>query len=152
VLLLASVIVAMHVFATALGHRLQLRTERERLRQVAETKREEFSESASEQTARIAAIRSAPRSPWHDRGRTYLPWLPRFIVGAMFLGGAAGAIFLSGAIGHRASPTGIVVGATSFAVVSGWFAFLGGNFYGVFRQGFRDALTGERENGNSSAR
>src|SRR5262249_21122592 len=94
----------------------------------------------AEQSAKLQAIRSSPRSPWHGRGCTYLPWLPRLVVGAMLVGGLGGTILLSGTIGHRASIEGIIVGAASFAVLGGWISFLGGNFYGVFRHGFREAL------------
>jgi hypothetical protein len=69
-----------------------------------------------------------------------LPWLPRFVFLATLLGAGGGTLVLAILIGHRASPAGILVGAGSFAVLAGWCAFLCGNFYGVFRHGFRDAL------------
>jgi hypothetical protein len=140
-ILLSVAVVVMHVFATALGTKLQARTEQERLRQRAvQPKNIETNESASEQSAKLQAIRSAPRSPWHARGCTYLPWLPRLVMGAMIVGGITGGALLGGTIGHRTSFEGIIVGAASFAVLGGWLSFLGGNFYGVFRDGFRDAL------------
>lgn len=143
VLLLAAVIVAMHVFATALGTRLQSRMERERLRR-APSDRDESIALAAERSAKLAAIRLGPRSPWHGRGCTYLPWLPRFVVAGMVLGGVAGTLVLEGLIGHRTTPAGIAVGAISFAVLGGWLAFLCGNFFGVFRHGFREALVAEQ--------
>ena len=93
----------------------------------------------------IQAIRSAPRSPWHGRGGTYLPWLPRLVVGTMVVGGLAGGLLLGGTIGHRTSLEGIIVGAASFAVLGGWISFLAGNFYGVFRHGFREALAEQQK-------
>ncbi len=143
VLVMATVVVAMHVFATALGTRLQSRMEKARLWN-APLECDESVALAAERSAKLAAIRLGPRSPWHGRGCTYLPWLPRFIVVGMVLGGVAGMLVLEGAIGHRTTPAGIAVGATSFAVLSGWFAFLCGNFYGVFRHGFREALADEQ--------
>ena len=146
VLLLAVAVVVMHVFATALGTRLQSRTEQERLRQrAAQPKGDKSISSASERFAKIQAIRSAPRSPWHGRGCTYLPWLPRLVISAMILGGLAGAILLGGTIGQHTSLEGIIVGAVSCAVLTGWIAFLCGNFYGVFRHGFREALAEEQK-------
>lgn len=146
ILLLAVAVVVMHVFATALGTKLQSRTEQAQLRlQAAQPEINESSTSASEQTAKLRAIRSAPRSPWHGRGCTYLPWLPRLVIGAMLVGGLVGGISLGGAIGHRTSLEGIIVGAVSFAVLGGWISFLGGNFYGVFRHGFREAIAEQQK-------
>src|SRR4029079_11182210 len=134
------------VFATALGTRLQLRSEQEQLRQQAvQPKTIELTLSASEQSAKLKAIRSAPRSPWHGRGSTYLPWLPRLVVGAVIVGGVGGGVLLGGTIGHRTSLEGIIVGAASFAVLGGWMSFLCGNFYGVFRHGFREALAADKQ-------
>jgi hypothetical protein len=146
VILLTVAVVGMHVLATALGTSLQSRIEHKRLVQhSAPLKIDAESASPSEQSANLQAIRSAPRSPWHGRGGTYLPWLPRLVVGAMLLGGLGGGIFLGGAIGHRTSVEGIIVGAASFAVLGGWISFLGGNFYGVFRHGFREALAEQKK-------
>ncbi len=142
VLLLAVAVIVMHVFATALGTRLQLRTEQEQLRQLAtQPSVYKSSTSAPDQSAKLQAIRLAPRSPWHGRGGTYLPWLPWLVVGAMLVGGLGGGALLGGTIGRRTSLEGIIVGAASFAVLAGWISFLGGNFYGVFRHGFRQALS-----------
>jgi hypothetical protein len=146
IILLSSAVVVMHVFATALGTKLQARTEQERFRQRAvQPKIIETNEAVSEQSAKLQAIRSAPRSPWHGRGCTYLPWLPRLVVGAMLAGGLGGGILLGGTIGHRTSIEGIIVGAASFAVLGGWISFLGGNFYGVFRHGFREAVAEQQK-------
>jgi hypothetical protein len=111
VLVVAGAVIFMHVFATALSHRLQARTESER----------------------------------RLRQSLYLPWLTRFVMVAMLFGGLAGTLFLSGMLGDRTSPEGILVGALSFAVLGGWVSFLGGNFYGVFRHGFREALAEEQK-------
>ncbi len=146
VVLLAVSVVVMHVFATGLGTRLQIRTEQEQFRRLtADPTGVQSSASASERSAKLESIRSAPRSPWHGRGCTYLPWLPKLVVSAMALAGLAGSLVLSGLIGDRTSPAGIVVGAVSFAILGGWIAFLGGNFYGVFRHGFREALAEQQK-------
>ena len=63
----------------------------------------------------------------------------------MVAGAFFGIVLLSGTIGHRASFEGIVVGAGSFAVLGGWISFLIGNFYGVFRHGFREALAEQQK-------
>jgi len=60
------------------------------------------------------------------------------------LGALIGALLLSGLIGGRSSPAGIIVGSMSVAVVAGWFAFVGYSFYGVVRHGLRDAMTQDR--------
>jgi hypothetical protein len=146
IILLAVAVVVMHVFATALGTRLQSRTEQERLRQqAAQPKSHEANTYASERSAKLQAIRSAPRSPWHGRGSTFLPWLPRLIVAAMIIGGISGGFLIGGTIGHRASFGGIIVGSASFAVLGGWISFLVGNFCGVFRHGFREAVAEQQK-------
>jgi len=145
VILLGVSIVAMHVAATLIGTRLQARSEQEQLRQrTAQTACDQPSNRASEDFVRLASIQRAPRSPWHSRGSTYLPWLPRLVVGAMIFGGVGGTVLLSGLIGDRSSVEGIVVGAASFAILGGWISFICGNFYGVFRHGFREALADQQ--------
>jgi len=139
-LLLATTVIAMHVFATVIGSRLRSRTDEEQAIHASEPPSAEAITLALQKRKNLAAIHAAPRSPWHGRYSTYLPWLPQLIVSAMVLGGVAGALLLSGTIAHRTSAAGIVVGATSFAVLAGWVSFLCGNFYGVFRHGFREAL------------
>jgi hypothetical protein len=139
VILIASTVVSMHIFATTIGHRLQSRTEKERRLKPAQLS-DDWIELIPQRSAKLAAIRSAPRSPWHDRGTTYLPWLPRLVMAAITLGGISGALLLGGLIGNRTSLPGILVGSVSFAVLAGWISFLGGNFFGVFRHGFQDAL------------
>jgi len=148
---LATAVVAMHVFATALGHSLRAKSDAAQVRKLTNAPGESPHESAAVRSATIAAIRSAPRSPWHGHRSIYLPWLSRLIIGAMLFGGFAGALLLSGIIGNRASPEGIAVGAVSFSILGGWLSFLAGNFYGVFRHGFRDALAADQQN-NASRR
>ncbi len=151
-ILLFAVIVAMHVFATALGTRLQSRTERERLRQLAERPTTGGPLPANlRQSDQLATIRLAPRSPWHRRDYTYLPWLPRLVMGSMVASALFGIVLLNSKIGHRTSPEGIVVGAASFAVLGGWISFLAGNFFGVFQHGFREALTEQRKDQTESS-
>jgi hypothetical protein len=146
ILLVAAAVIFMHIFATALSRRLQAETENEcHRRQTASAEAGELRGLAGEKFANVAAVRSRARSPWHGRGATYLPWLPRLVVGSMIFGGFAGSVLLSGLLGDRTSPEGIIVGALSFAVLAGWISFLGGNFYGVFRDGFREALAEERK-------
>jgi hypothetical protein len=102
--------------------------------------------SAAERSRRVAALHAGPRSPWHARGTTVLPWLKRLVIVAIACGGIAGAGYLAVTIGYRTSPAGVLVGGVSVAVLCGWFAFLGGSFYGVFRHGFREAAADESKN------
>jgi hypothetical protein len=144
VILLAIVIVAAHVFATALGGRLRAKADREQVFESLERLPVEAIATTSERLARVALVRSQPRSPWHARGATSLPWLRRLVIAAIALGGMAGAAYLAVTIGYRTSPAGVIVGSVSVAVLCGWFAFLCGSFYGVFRHGFREAVANER--------
>ncbi|MCI0333241.1 MAG: hypothetical protein L0228_08470 [Planctomycetes bacterium] len=144
-LLLATLVVVLHVFGTALGTQLRSHADHS-------LENDAPRQSAGGPTGppiphmRLSheVPRPQPRSPWHERRSTPLPWLPRLIVAAFVLGGAFGVVVLSVTIGHRTSPAGIVVGAFSLAVLAGWFAFVGYSFYGVFRHGLRDAMADER--------
>ena len=69
-----------------------------------------------------------------------MPWLRTVVVAGAIVGGCIGArACWRLTIGHRTSPVGIAVGALSTAVLGGWFAFLGGSFWAIFRQGWREA-------------
>jgi hypothetical protein len=140
VMLLAALVVTLHIFATALGSRLRTRADRNQIFEAAERLPIKSIASEAERSAQVAAVRSGARSPWHSRGVTVLPWLRRLVLAAVACGGIAGATYLALTIGYRTSPAGIVVGSLSVAVLFGWFAFLFGSFYGVFRHGFRDAM------------
>jgi hypothetical protein len=145
VLLLAALVVTLHVFSTALGTQLRAHANRTQ-------SRDAFSGlGAGPEPTRIpvagaTTVDERHRSPWHQRHGTPLPWLVRLIASAAVIGGVLGGVFLQLAVGHRASPAGVAVGAASLAVVGGWFAFLSYSFYGVFRHGLRDALAHEHRN------
>ena len=99
----------------------------------------------SSEHANCPVIPQCARSPWHARGGTSLPWLPRLILAGVMVGGILGASVLGLTIGHRTTFAGVVVGGLSSAVLGGWFAFLGGSFYGIFRHGLRDAIAEQRK-------
>lgn len=139
VLTFMTAIVVAHVSATAIGTRLKSRSNAQNRFEAASSLPSAAIATAAERHEHVSAIRAQPRSPWHSRGATSLPWLRQFVLTAIVLGGLAGAAALALAIGYRTSLAGIVVGGLSAAVLCGWFAFLCGSFYGVFRHGFRDA-------------
>jgi hypothetical protein len=140
VLILATLVIVFHVLSTSLATQLRSHTDRSIAQRAA----------ANEQVAVQAvsverAIRAnPPRSPWHGRGSTPLPWLTRLIAAAMAVGGIAGAALLTLIIGRETSAAGIVVGSLSLAVVAGWIAFVGYSFVGVFRHGLKAASADER--------
>lgn len=138
-LLLAIIVVVMHVFATSLGNKLRDKSDDEYAFDDWRQMQIDSIASAPERTARLLAIRSQSRSPWHARGATSLPWLRTLVIIAIAAGAIAGSWYLAATIGYRTSPAGIVVGGLSVAVLCGWSAFLFGSFYGVFRHGFREA-------------
>ncbi len=150
VVLLGVVVVSAHVFATTLGSRLRARADQEQIFESAERLRFESIASTSDRLARVAMVRAQPRSPWHARGATALPWLRRLVLTAIAFGGVVGAVYLAVTIGYRTSPAGVIVGSLSFAVICGWFAFLCGSFYGVFRHGFRDAVAEQRKDSHAA--
>jgi hypothetical protein len=135
-LVLATLVVVFHVFSTALGTQLRSHADHLRIHNSSQQGADQRAQSAG---PRINAT-PQPRSPWHERRSTPLPWLPRLVAAAALLSGVLGAILLNVTIGHRTSLAGIAVGSSSLAVVGGWFAFVGYSFYGVFRHGLRDAM------------
>jgi len=141
VTLLAAIVVVMHVFATSLGHRLRARSDRDHSFESAEHLPIGSIATPAERSRRMALLQSVPRSPWHARGTTVLPWLRALVLAAIACGAVVGAAYLAVTIGYRTSPAGVVVGGLSVAVLWGWFAFLVGSFYGVFRHGFREAAS-----------
>lgn len=141
VTLLGVIVVVTHVFATTLGHRLRDRADRRNAFEAPEHLPIGAVATAAERSQRVASVQAAPRSPWHVRGSTVLPWLRTLVIVAIACGAIVGATYLALTIGYRTSPAGVIVGGLSVAVLCGWFAFLFGSFYGVFRHGFRDAAS-----------
>jgi hypothetical protein len=140
VFLLATLVIIVHVSATTIATRLRSESDERRDLEKRLAAATHGRPSEIENSARLAVVREAPRSPWHARGSTALPWLWHLVLVAVILGAGAGMLFLTIRIGDRTSAAGVVVGSLSMAVLSGWFAFLCGSFYGVFRHGFRDAI------------
>jgi hypothetical protein len=138
-ILLGIVVIFMHVFATSLGTKLRDQSDDQHAFEAVNQMPARAIGSAPERSARLLAIRSQARSPWHARGATALPWLRALVIGAFAAGALTGSSYLAATVGYRTSPAGIVVGGISVAVLFGWFAFLFGSFYGVFRHGFREA-------------
>jgi hypothetical protein len=142
-MLLAALVVSAHLFSTALASRLRSRADDEQ--RIAHIDSPEPAEAAGPvEQANGTEIPRCSRSPWHFRGSTALPWLPRLIVAGVAAGGMIGAAVLATTIGHRSTAAGIIVGGISSAVLGGWFAFLGGSFYGIVRHGLRDAVAEQR--------
>jgi len=144
-LLLAALIVALHVASTMIGGRLRAQADERIARETGQVFSEHIHRSAAEGVEGHPHVELAPRSPWHGRGVTPLPWLRPIIVAGVLIGGLGGAFFLTLTIGHRTSPAGIAVGAISLAVLGGWLGFLGSSFYGIARHGLREALAEQQK-------
>jgi len=129
--LLAALVVSFHVFSTALGSRLRSHTDRQ--------------QSGVFVRPRQPLARQNMPLPWYGCDGDSVPWIPRLVATAVFFGGCLGAGLLSLTVGHQTSVAGLVLGSMSFAAISGWFAFLMGNFYATFRRGLREALDNERK-------
>jgi hypothetical protein len=146
-LLLAATVVLLHLFSTALGTQLRWHANRTLARNGPANETDVCGKRIAYGGRRVTIPRA--HSPWYDRGSTPLPWVPKLVAAMALLGGSVGAILLAATTGDRTSLTGILVGATSFAVVAGWGAFLCGSFYGILRHGFRDAVA-EHKNDRSA--
>jgi hypothetical protein len=142
--LLAALVVAFHVFGNALGSKLRLHADRAasspQTEQVPCNSRSGLCGNPPSPTTRQVIP-----PPWYGRGDGAVPWIPRLTVAAVIFGGCLGAVFLTLTVGDRTSAAGLAVGAVSLAAISGWFAFLGGNFYANVRRGLREALEDERK-------
>jgi hypothetical protein len=135
-LLLAISIVMLHLLSTAVGSHLREEADREAaiFRQSAEYAAHD---SSSEAVSEVVS-----RSPLHTRGRP-MGRLPLWVAVGVVVGGLIGTAVLELTIGDRTTIVGIAVGAVSTAILGGWFAFLGGSFWAILRQGWRDAVSGE---------
>jgi hypothetical protein len=138
-LLLATLVVGLHLLSTAIGSHLRNHSDRVHPREPRQETPSPVAFNVTDQTSPGSQI----RSPWHERRSTPLPWLPRLVISASFVGGMVGALVLDGRAGDRASTAGVAVGSISLAVVAGWFAFAGYSFCGVFRHGLRDAMSND---------
>jgi hypothetical protein len=137
VIVLAVLIVAAHVTATALGSRL---------REVSKESDGEYGKTNAEHSVVSIGGRHSsilPRSCWHGHDGTPLVWLPTISVVGVIVGGCCGGLFLASTIGDRTSLAGLFVGAISMAILGGWFAFLASSFYAIFRHGWREAVANE---------
>jgi hypothetical protein len=133
--LLAALVVTFHVLGTALGSQLRRHANRADAASPAQAKRDG--------RGPLGSTPHAPQAislPWYGRSGSSLAWLPRVVAASMFFGGCLGALILTATLGQRTSLAGLLVGAFSLAVVSGWFAFLAGSFIAIVRGGLRDAV------------
>jgi hypothetical protein len=151
-LLLAVSVVAAHVFSTVLGTRLRGQADRAQALNQQNFPSFRVNDGRLGRPGGVVDLPPVRRSPWHRRGSTLLPWLPRLVITGIVLGGVGGAMTLAAAIGHRTRPAGILVGSFSLAVLGGWVAFLGGSFYGIFRAGLQEALADQQEDEINRAR
>jgi hypothetical protein len=140
-LLIAVSVIAAHVTATAIGSRLRRHAKEVRAWEAEHKSRNNPLPEATEHSCDLAHASLPPTSPWYRHGGTALGWLPKLVIAGAILGGCGGiALFALDSIGGNASLAGIIVGALSVAILGAWLAFIGGNFYAIFRHGLRDAM------------
>lgn len=130
-MLLACLVVAIHLFSTALGTRLRNHSD------------ELYVWRSFQPTDNMLANQglAAATSPslLHCRGGKH-GGVPLWTALGVVVGGVLGAIALAATVSERATVS-IAVGAISTAVLGGWFAFLGASFWSVLRQSWRDAAS-----------
>jgi hypothetical protein len=140
ILLIAALVIVAHIAGTALGTRLRAHADMVREWEGAHRSSKLISVEQAERGGDLASARLPPPSPWYHRSSAALCRMPMLVAVGTIVSGTGGALFLGIAIGHRTSNTGIGVGSLSLAVIGGWFTFVGGSFYAIFRQGVRDAM------------
>jgi hypothetical protein len=138
-LVVITLVVMVHVTATALGSRLRECSPR--------ASRQEIERGRSKLHANLEASRAGATSHsiWYGYDNSPLARLPSLILAGIALGGIGGVLFMSHLIGHRASLLGLMVGAISLAVLGGWFAFLGSSFCSMFRRGWQEAIDEQQQ-------
>jgi hypothetical protein len=136
VLLLAALVVAAHVFSTALGSRLRAHAN--------QLQRKRGATVLPPDTGhRPQGGHLTPLPYWHSHGRPVLRWRSLLMAAGIAVGGFGGGTFMASASGNHTSAAGILVGSMSLAVVGGWFTFLATSFYATFRRGWREAVEGD---------
>jgi hypothetical protein len=132
--LLALAVMVLHLMSTAVGTRLRAETDKQTgvFRPVAARTRDSANSSEVSATGESNSL-------LRRRGFA-MPWLPMLVAAGAIAGGCLGIAILELTIGHLSTTTGVLVGAVSAAVLGGWFAFLGGCFTSILRQGWRDAV------------
>ena len=135
--LLAVLVVVFHVVGTALGSRLRERSDE----QIAW---ESAHKPATERPSAAKLPAMSARSPWHERGQP-IRWRWGLIGTGAAIGGILGTVVFLRVDALAPSLSGVVFGAFSMAVVGGWMAFLGSNFWVMLRRGWRDAVAHERK-------
>jgi hypothetical protein len=140
-LLMTIAVVILHLLSTAVGNRLRAETDR----QTGTFQPLDGAGLTPAQLSQISLGGCSSRSPLHTRGMA-LRWLPMLVVAGALLGGCLGALLLELTVGGHTTSIGVAVGALSSAVLGGWFAFLGGSFSAIIRQGWRDALADSKSN------
>jgi hypothetical protein len=134
--LLAAMVVAAHVLSTALGSRLRGSS----ARQPFDVPVDGELHPNSTQIADRVTFHVAHRSSWHGHQQAGRRRVHLVILAGSLCGGITGAVLLFATISDRTSLVGVLVGAISLAVLGGWLAFLGANFYMTFRHGLREAI------------
>ena len=141
VVALAALVVTAHVSSTALGTRLRAHADEVRDWETQQIQLRTAAEKRSPAKPRPTDL--PPRSPLHESRASHRGLRPLVILGSGF-GALAGGILLAMTIGEQTSPAGLVVGSLSTAVLAGWAAFLGGNFYGIARHVWHEAAVQQR--------
>jgi hypothetical protein len=134
-LLLASLVIAFHLLSTAIGSRLRLYGNAQAAHPCA-------SPPSAMPAPHLADPPLPPLArpmPWYGRTEVSYAWLPTVVAAAVVLGGSLGAVLVS-LTAPRATLPALVVGAISLAALSGWDAFLSGNFLGNLRRGLGEAV------------
>jgi hypothetical protein len=135
--LLAVLVVLLHLAATALGSRLREHADEQIAWRAAHN-------GAAEKDRTVPARPATARSPWHERGQP-MRWRWGLIGVGAAAGGILGTVVFLRVDALAPSLPGVVFGALSTAVVGGWIAFLGSNFWVMLRRGWRDAVAKDRQ-------
>jgi hypothetical protein len=147
-LMLSMLLVAGHVGSTALGSRLRAHTD-----EVSGWEKRCClpANGADLAAATRQAAELPPCSPLHGH-RAPSRGLLLLAAFGVLLGALVGGIVLAVIVGHHTSAAGIAVGAVSTAVIGGWVAFLGGNFYGIAKHIWDESVVEQRKDEVSAKR
>lgn len=138
IIIVATLLIAAHVFGTLVGNRLRDTSADVRRWREAHPKLDNDAPRAEAELSDASKAVLPPTTPLANHGRVS-NWLVWFIVGGALLSMILGGTLLWLTIGERIGWAGWIVGTISCGVLGTWTAFLASSFSTIARHAWRHA-------------
>ena len=138
IIIVATLLIAAHVFGTLVGNRLRDTSADVRRWREAHPKLDDDAPRAEAELSEASKAVLPPTTPLANHGRVS-NWLVWFIVGGAVLSMILGGTLLWLTIGERIGWAGWIVGTISCGVLGTWTAFLASSFSTIARHAWRHA-------------